>query len=122
MQQNTRLRAAPSEPDAIPAQQPSIDNIEAESDNLPQTIFDWGWNNGITLLESQSDDLFNEVIEPYATRQAEIERLARIEELEAMLQYNGSFIGDVGARKEGWTHHSLIEARLAELRNRSESE
>ena len=85
MQQNTRLRAAPSEPDAIPAQQPSIDNIEAESDNLPQTIFDWGLNNGITLLESQSDDLFNEVIEPYATRQAEIERLARIEELEAML-------------------------------------
>ena len=39
-----------------------------------------------------------------------------------MLQYNGSFIGDNGLRKEGWTHHSLIEARLAELKNRSESE
>ena len=58
-------------PDVIPARQPSIDNIEAESDhNLRQTILIGAGTTESRFLESQSDDLLNEVIEPYAARQA----------------------------------------------------
>jgi hypothetical protein len=38
-----------------------------------------------------------------------------VEELKRLKEFNGSFIGDDGLRKNGWTHHSLIDNRIREL-------